>query len=63
MARAPRGATFVPLVRSLFPMESSNGPKLRAFLFRSAIGRLLSNSIVMVDRYWISRSRRQPAGL
>src|SRR5271168_2396145 len=46
MARAPSDTTIVPFIRSLFPMESSYGPKLRAFLFQSAIGCLSSNSIV-----------------
>lgn len=35
----------------------------RRFRFRSAIGSLWSNSIVGVDHCWISRSRRQLAGL
>ena len=30
MARARSDTTFVPLVRSLFPIESSKGPKLSA---------------------------------
>jgi hypothetical protein len=32
MAREPSGTASVPLVKSLFPMESSYGPKLRVFL-------------------------------
>ena len=49
--------------REPVPDRHSRGPKLRAFLFRSAIGCLSSNSVGKVDHSWISRSRRQLAGL
>ena len=31
MARAPSGTTVAPFVRSLLPIDSSKGPKLRTY--------------------------------
>jgi hypothetical protein len=64
MARAPSGTTFVPLVRSLLNIDSSNGPKLTTFRFSPLIGCFSSTPALGVGaRYCISRSRRQLAGL
>ena len=64
MARAPIGATFAPFVRSLFPIDSPKGPKLRTLpCLLIAHGIFSSMPVLEVTSPGILRSRRQLAGL
>jgi hypothetical protein len=61
MPRAPSGMIFAPFARSMFPIDSSKGPKDFAALI--AHGIFSSMPVLEVTSPGIPRSRRQWAGL